>query len=79
MGPIEPAQRLAAFHHQVQPLLLHMVGGGIVDERAHERLRIGEWLIDDQPVDQLPDGHDQRLFLAVFDDQPPRRGAALAS
>ena len=53
IGPVEPAQRLAALHHQVEPLLLDVVGGGIVDHRAHERLRIGERLVDDHPVDQL--------------------------
>ena len=35
-------------------------------------------IVDDQPVDQLGDLVDQFLFLAVLDDQPPRRGAALA-
>ena len=49
---VEPAQRLAALHHQVEPLLLDMVGGGKVDHRAHERLRIGEGLVDDHPVDR---------------------------
>ena len=34
--------------------------------------------VDDEPVDQLGDLVDQLRFLAVLDDQPPRRGAALA-
>ena len=55
-----------------------MIGGGEVDHRAHERLRVGVGVIDDDAVDQLGDRLDQRTFLAVLDDQPPRRGAALA-
>ena len=51
--PLEPADRLAALHHQVDPLLLQMVGRGVVDHRAHERLRVGEGMVDDDPVDQL--------------------------
>ena len=54
-----------------------MVGGGIVDQWAHEGLRVRERLTDDQPVDQLLDRLDQRLLLAVLDDQPPGGGAAL--
>ena len=55
-----------------------MVGSGIVDDRAHERLRIGERLVDDHPVDELLDRGDELLVLAVLDDQPSRGGAALA-
>ena len=55
-----------------------MVGRRGVDHRAHERRRAGVGMIDDQPVDELADRLDQGLVLAVLDDQPPRRRAALA-
>ena len=55
-----------------------MVGRGIVDHRAHERLRVGERLVDDDPVDERLDRVEQLPSCAVFDDQPARRGAALA-
>ena len=59
-------------------MLLHPVGGGQVDDRTHERLRIGEGLVDDHPVDELVYGVEQRAFLAVLDDQPASGRAALA-
>ena len=45
----------------------------IVDDAAHERLRVREGLRDDDPVHQAGDLVDQRLFLALFDDQPADR------
>ena len=68
----------AALADQVEEGLLELVGGVVVDHRAHERRRAGVGMVDDQPVDQLDDRLDQLLVLAVLDDQPPRRGAALA-
>ena len=75
---VEAADRLAALAHQIEERLLEMVGGFIVDHRAHERRRVGMGMVDDQPVDQAGDDVDQLLMLAVLDDQPPRGGAALA-
>ena len=54
-----------------------MVGRRDVDHRAHERWRLGKRLVDDQAIDQPLDGLEQRTLLAILDDQPPRRGAAL--
>ena len=55
-----------------------MVGGRKVDHRSHERLRIGEGPVDDQPVDDFGDRVEQLALLAVLDDQTARRRAALA-
>ena len=54
-----------------------MVGRGVVDQRAHERRRVGERLVDDDPVEHAGNGVDQRLMLAVLNDQPAGGGAAL--
>ena len=56
-----------------------MIGRGIVDDWSHERLRVGERLIDDQTVDHRPHGVEQLGFLPFLDDQAPCRGASLAS
>ncbi len=76
--PVEMPDRAAALHDQVEKALLQLIGGRIVDHRAHERRRIGVRLGDDDPVGELADRLDERLVPAVLDDQPPRGGAALA-
>jgi hypothetical protein len=77
MRPLEPADRLATLHHQGDEPVLEDVRSDQVDHRPHERLRVGHGMVDDDPVDQLADLGHQLLMLAVLDDQPPRRRAAL--
>jgi hypothetical protein len=55
-----------------------MIGGGIVDYAAHERLRMRERLRDNHAIHQRGDFLHQLLFLAVLDDQAAGGGAALA-
>jgi len=59
-------------------LLLEAVRSGIIDDGAHERLRLAEGVADDHSVHQLGDLLDQLLFLAVLDDEATGRRAALA-